>query len=108
MGGSAVWPNFPEARMYESSIEYFKLYTDDAGCNAFSAVHQKEKELDLVRDHWTKGTPHPWVCTAEEFDRVCLQSFRNKAENTIYSGKMQDYMMPGGVKEGSPLPPRKQ
>ncbi|MDO4414983.1 MAG: MBL fold metallo-hydrolase [Erysipelotrichaceae bacterium] len=107
MGGSAVWPNFPEARLYENSIEYFKLYTDSAGCNAFSAVHQNEAELNKVRDHWNKGTEHPWVCRKEEFDSACLQEFRNKAQNTIYSGRMQPYMMPNGTEEGSPLPPRK-
>ena len=112
MGGSAVWPNFPEARMYENSIEYFKLYTDLCSCNAFSAVHQPESALDLVRDHWQKGTPHPWVCTPEEYDKAYLQGFRDKAEKTIYSGYMQPYMMPvrdgnAPSPEGSPLPVKK-
>ena len=107
MGGSAVWPNFPEARLYENSIEYFKLYTDLAGCNAFSAVHQSEKDLDQVRDHWNKGTAHPWVCEKEDFDDACLNGFRNKVQNTIYSDKMQPYLMPNGMEEGSPLPQKK-
>lgn len=111
MGGSAVWPDFPEARMYENSVEYFKLYTDLAGCNAFSAVHQKEEDLGRVRDHWSKGTDHPWVCTKEDYDRAYLQPFREKARNTIYSGYMQPYMMPvmpgkAPSAEGSPLPPK--
>jgi metallo-beta-lactamase class B len=108
MGGSAVWPNFPEARLYENSIEYFKLFTDIAGCNAFSAVHQKAEELDKVRDHWDKGMAHPWVCAPEDYDAAYLQGFRDKAENTIYSGNMQPYMMPNGAPEGSPLPPRRK
>lgn len=108
MGGSAVWPDFPEARLYESSIEYFRLFAGIAGCNAFSAVHQRENELDKVRNHWDKGTPHPWICDAENFDSAYLQGFRDKAQNTIYSGKMQPYLMPDGNPEGSPLPPRKQ
>ncbi len=108
MGGSAVWPNFPEARLYENSIEYFKLYTDMAGCNAFSAVHQKADDLDKVRAHWDKGTPHPWACRAEDYDAAYLQGFRDKVQNTIYSGNMQPYMMPNGAPEGSPLPPRKR
>lgn len=108
MGGSAVWPDFPEARLYENSVEYFKLFTDMAGCNAFSAVHQKAEDLDKVRDHWSKGSPHPWVCRAEDYDAAYLQGFRDKAQSVIYSGNMQPYMMPNGALEGSPLPPRKK
>ncbi|MBQ9153236.1 MAG: MBL fold metallo-hydrolase [Solobacterium sp.] len=109
MGGSAVWPDFPEARMYESSVEYFRLYTDIFRCNAFSAVHQRKNELDRVRDHWSIGTEHPWLCRPEEFDRAYLQGFRDKVQRTIYSGYMQPYMMPvrnGELPEpeGSPLP----
>lgn len=107
MGGSAVWPNFPEARLYENSIEYFRLYTDLFECNAFAAVHQSEQELDRVRDHWSKGTGHPWACSKEDFDRAYLQGFRDKVQNTIYSGMMQEYLMPNGKPEGSPLPERK-
>ncbi len=107
MGGSAVWPNFPEARLYENSIEYFRLFTDLYACNAFSAVHQSEEELNRVRDHWEKGTVHPWICTAEEFNQAYLQGFRKKVTDTIYSGKMQPYLMPDGREEGSPLPERK-
>lgn len=108
MGGSAVWPNFPEARMYQNSIEYFKLFTDLAGCNAFSAVHQREEVLDLVRDHWNKGTAHPWACTKDTFNEAYLQPFRNKVLNTIYSDFIQQYLMPNGRPEGSPLPSRKE
>lgn len=107
MGGSAVWPNFPEARLYENSIEYFRLYTDLFECNAFAAVHQSEQELDRVRDHWSKGTGHPWACSKEDFGRAYLQGFRDKVQNTIYSGMMQEYLMPNGKPEGSPLPERK-
>ena len=107
MGGSAVWPNFPEARLYENSIAYFKLYTDIAGCNAFSAVHQSEAELNKVREHWNKGEEHPWVCRKEDFNHAYLDEFRDKVQNTIYSNKMQHYLMPNGAEEGSPLPQRK-
>ena len=111
MGGSAVWPNFPEARIYQASVDVFSLYANAAGCNAFTGTHQRESALDAVRDHWSKGTPHPWVCPKEEYDKAYLQSFRNFLLNTIYSGYMQPYMRPamGGhepAPEGSPLPPR--
>ena len=108
MGGSAVWPNFPEARMYQNSIEYFKLYTDLAGCNAFSAVHQREAALDQVRDHWNSGTAHPWVCTEASFNEMYLQVFRNRVQKTICSDFIQQYLMPDGTPEGSPLPTGKQ
>ena len=107
MGGSAVWPNFPETRLYASSIEYFRLYTDLAGCNAFSAVHQNESELNKVRDHWSKGTPHPWVSSEEGYNAAYLQGFRDKVQKALYSGRMQPYLMPDGSLEGSPLPERK-
>lgn len=106
MGGSAVWPDFPEARLYENSIEYFQLFTELAGCNAFSQVHQSEAELDRVRDHWNQGSAHPWVCRKEDYDQAYLQGFRDKVQKTVYSGHMQPYMTPGGIPEGSPLPPR--
>ena len=100
MGGSAVWPNFPEARLYESSIEYFRLFADTAGCNAFSGAHQQETELDKVREHWSMGTPHPWVCAAEDYDRVYLDGFRKLVRDTVQSDRIQPYMMP----VVSPLP----
>lgn len=105
MGGSAVWPNFPEARLYENSVEYFRLFTDLEQCSAFSAVHQSPAQLDRVRDHWNKGTPHPWVCAKEDYDEAYLQGFRNKVRKTVYSGFIQPYLMPDGKPEGSPLPP---
>ncbi len=107
MGGSAVWPDFPEARMYESSIEYFRLYTDLLECNAFTAVHQPEEELDRVRAHWNASAVHPWVCPEEEFDQAYLQGFRDRVQSAVYGGKMLPYVMPDGRPEGSPLPERK-
>ncbi len=100
MGGSAVWPNFPEARLYESSIEYFRMFTDMAGCNAFSGAHQREQELDKVRAHWSKGAPHPWVCAAADYDRAYLDGFRKMVRDTVQSDRIQPYMMP----VVSPLP----
>ena len=94
MGGSAVWPNFPEARLYGSSVEYFGLFARAAGCNAFAGAHQRESDLDRVRDHWDRGTPHPWVCAPEDYDSVYLEGFREMVRQTVASEKIQPYMMP--------------
>ena len=110
MGGSAVWPNMPQIRMYQSSIEYFKLYTDMAECDAFISAHRRKDLLDKVNDSWNGTCRNPWVCGKENYDEEYLTPFRNNALRTVKSDSTQIYMMPvspvtGEAKaEGSPIP----
>lgn len=112
MGGSAAWPNLPQLRIYQSSIEYFRQYTDMAGCNAFISAHQRETTLDLVRDSWNGICENPFICRKEEFNDKYLASFRNNALRSLRCHGLQTYMMPpspvtGEIRpEGSPVPER--
>ncbi|MBR5873881.1 MAG: MBL fold metallo-hydrolase [Oscillospiraceae bacterium] len=112
MGGSATWPNMPQIRMYQSSIEYFKLYTDMAGCNAFALAHRRKDVLDKIALSWSGEQENPWVCTKEEYDKAYLTQFRNNALRAIKCDEVQLYMMPASPvtghakEESSPIPER--
>ena len=108
MGGSAVWPDLPEIRLYQNSVEYFKLFTDKAECDAFTAVHQKKETLDQVKESWNGKVPHPWLCTKETFDSACLDEFRTLVRTVLKSHEIQTYKMFAGPDqplhdEGSPV-----
>ena len=112
MGGSAAWPNMPQIRMYQSSIDYFKLYTDLAGCNAFIAAHQMKEALDQVQESWNGTCENPWLCRKEDFDEKYLTRFRTNALRSLRCSGLQTYRMPPmpgtdtARDEGSPIPER--
>ena len=112
MGGSATWPNMPQIRMYQNSIDYFKLYTDMAGCNAFVSAHQPKNMLEKVALSWSGECEHPWLCAKEAFDEKYLTQFRNNALRALKCDEVQLYMMPASPmtghskEEGSPIPER--
>ena len=112
MGGSGAWPNLPQLRMYQNSVELFKKYCDMAGCNAFIAAHMKPRQIEARRASWKGDCDNPWICDAEEFDAKYLDQFRANAKRSLLSDGLQCYMMPpppGKTEcnpEGSPVPER--
>ena len=112
MGGSATWPNMPQIRMYQNSIDYFKLYTDMAECNAFVSAHRRKDVLENVAQSWSGECQNPWLCSKEDFDEKYLTQFRNNALCAVKCDEVQLYMMPASPmtghskEEGSPIPER--
>ena len=110
LGGSAVWPNQPEIRSYQSSLAYFKLFTDLAQCNAFTGTHQPQAAIDAVRLAVEGEGSHPWICRPEELDQVYYQDYRDRLVKTLQNPGLQTYRKPvpakGGLPriEGSPIP----
>lgn len=110
MGGSAAWPDLPELRQYQNSVEYFHIFTDIAHCNAYTGVHQSRDVIDRVRDSGQGIGANPWICTEEEFNAIYLQKYRDRATDTIRNSCFYTYCMPGRnadgspVSEGSPIP----
>ncbi|WP_168205862.1 MBL fold metallo-hydrolase [Geobacter sp. FeAm09] len=90
MGGSAVWATPHEARLYKSSIEYFKAFAAAAGCDAGLGVHSQEATFAPLRAR-KPGEANPLVLGTEKFDTVYLQKYRDQYRSVLDSGKMQPY-----------------
>ncbi len=91
MGGSGVWPAQTEARLYKSSVEYFKAIASSAKCDVGLFIHPRESYYAALRT-LKPGEPNPLVIGAEKFDKVYLQKYRDNYLQMFNSGKMQPYL----------------
>ena len=90
MGGSGVWPTQTEARLYKSSIEYFKAIASDAKCDVGLFIHPQESYYAALRIR-KPGEPNPLVIGTDKFDKDYLQKYRDKYLQELNSGEMQPY-----------------
>lgn len=91
MGGSAVWPTQVEARLYKSSIEYFRAFAQAAKCDVGLAFHSQESDFAQLRIR-KPGEPNPLVIGQEKFDKVFLQKFRDRYQKMLESGEINPYI----------------
>lgn len=92
MGGSGCWPDMPEIRQYQNSVEYFRLYTEEAGCSAWVQIHQQKAELKKAADACAEESPsHPWITEEENFSAAYLQFFRSRAAEVLATGFVPPY-----------------
>lgn len=90
MGGSGVWPTQTEARLYKSSIEYFKVIASDAKCDAGLFIHPQESFYAALRSR-KPGEPNPLVIGTDRFDKVYLEVYRGKYLQMLNSGEIPPY-----------------
>ncbi|NSW94225.1 MAG: MBL fold metallo-hydrolase [Bacteroidales bacterium] len=90
MGGSAVWPTQVEARLYKTSIEYFKAFAREAKCDVGLAFHSQESDFAQLRLR-KPAEPNPLVIGQEKFDKVFLQKFRDRYQKMLESGQLNTY-----------------
>lgn len=87
MGGSAVFPTQVETLLYKSSIEYFKAFTDKAGCDIGLYFHSQEKDFEVLGTR-KQGEINPLILGVEKFNTVYLKSFRDRYQAMLNSGKL--------------------
>ncbi len=90
MGGSAVWPTQVEARLYKSSVEYFKALARAAKCDVGLVFHSQESDFARLRVR-KPGEPNPLVIGQEKFDTVFLEKFRDRYQMMLESGAIYPY-----------------
>lgn len=90
MGGSAVWPTQAETRLYQASVEYFKAFAMEAGCDVGLYFHSGEQNFASLRIR-KPHEPNPLVIGTEKFDTEYLQSFRNRYIQMLNSGNIKSY-----------------
>ena len=90
MGGSGVWPTQTEARLYKSSVEYFKEIASDAKCDVGLFIHPLESYYAALRNR-KPGEPNPLVIGTDKFDKVYLQVYRDKYLQMLNSGEIPPY-----------------
>jgi len=87
MGGSAVWPAHTDAHLYKSSVEYFRAYAEDAGCDIGLLFHSREADFTALRNR-KPGESNPLVLGTEKFNTIYLQSFRDRYQRIVESGNV--------------------
>ncbi len=90
MGGSAVWPTWTETELYKASVEYFRAFAMDAGCDVGLFIHSREEHFAALRAR-KPGEPHPLVLGTKGFDTSYLEYFRNRVRQTVESGTITPY-----------------
>jgi metallo-beta-lactamase class B len=90
MGGTAVWPSQLETRLYATSIEYFKAFAKESGCDIGLSYHSSESTFSSLREK-KKGEPNPLVIGKEGFDTIYLEGFRERYRQMLASGKIKPY-----------------
>jgi metallo-beta-lactamase class B len=90
MGGMGVWPTQVEARLYKSSIEYYKAFAEAAGCDVGLFFHSREKDFTAIHNR-KSGEPNPMVIGKKGFDSVYLQKYRDTYMQVLNSGRMIPY-----------------
>lgn len=93
LGGSAVWPTQVETRLYQSSVEYFKAFTDAAKCDVGVGVHFRDPEYSAALNR-KASEPHPLLYPGEKYNTVYLGKFRASVKRTLESGRMTPYSFP--------------
>jgi metallo-beta-lactamase class B len=87
MGGSAVWPTQVEAKQYISSVEYFKAFASEAGCDVGLFLHSQERHFTGLRNR-KPGETNPLVLGREKFDTEYLGYFRRRYQMVVNTGLM--------------------
>ena len=87
MGGRGVWPTDTEAKLYKSSVEYFKAIAIDAGCDVGLWLHSSERDFAALRSR-KEGEPNPLIIGKDQFDTVYLQKYRDSFRQMMESGKI--------------------
>lgn len=87
MGGSAVFPTWTETWLYKASIEYFRSFAMNAGCDVGLYFHSQEAFFTKLRLR-KPGEIHPLIIGKEEFDTVYLDDYRKRYQQMIDSGKL--------------------
>jgi metallo-beta-lactamase class B len=87
MGGRGVWPTDTEAKLYKSSVEYFKAVASDAGCDVGLWLHSSERDFAALRSR-KEGEPNPLIIGKDQFDSVYLQKYRDSFRQMMESGKI--------------------
>ena len=105
MGGTGIWPDRTMIRQYAASIEYFKRFTDAAGCEAGLGVHQPAAVIDKVRKA-SGREDHPWIFGKEGFDREYLENYRNRVRTALACEDVPPYMMGISPVTGRAVPER--
>jgi hypothetical protein len=90
MGGSGVWPTQTEARLYKSSVEYFKVFASRAKCDVGLFLHSRESDYAALRLR-KPGEPNPLIIGTEKFDAVYLQKYRDRYLQMLNSAEMAAY-----------------
>jgi metallo-beta-lactamase class B len=90
MGGSGVWPAQTEARLYKSSVEYFKAVASSAKCDVGLFIHSQESHYKALRIR-KPGEPNSLIIGIDKFDTIYLQKYREKYLQMLNSGEMQPY-----------------
>lgn len=88
MGGRGVWPTDTEAKLYKSSVEYFRAVAREAGCDVGLWFHSSERDFAALRSR-KPGEPNPLVIGKEQFDTVYLEKYRESFRQMMKSGKIQ-------------------
>jgi hypothetical protein len=94
MGGNVVWGTQSQTREYQTSIKYFKLFTDAAKCDvglsmpgpiyAGAGVHLKAADVAALIA--AAGGPHPMLYDGQRFDTEYLQKYRDFVAKTLSYG----------------------
>lgn len=105
MGGTGVWPNMTVIRQYACSVEYFRRFTEAAGCEAGLGVHQPAEAIEKVRKA-TCREDHPWIYGREGFDREYLEIYRNRVRIALKCEDVPPYMMGVSPVTGRAVPER--
>jgi metallo-beta-lactamase class B len=87
MGGRGVWPTDTEARLFKSSVEYFKAIAGDAGCDVGLWFHSSERDFAALRRR-KEGEPNPLIIGKDRFDTDYLQKYRDSFRQMMESGKI--------------------
>lgn len=90
MGGSGVWPTKTETEQYIVSVEYFKAFTEAAGCDVGLFIHSTQRDFTGIYNR-KPGEPNPLIIGLEAFNTVYLQKYRDKHKQVINSGKVAPY-----------------
>jgi metallo-beta-lactamase class B len=90
MGGSAVWPTQTEAKLYKTSVEYFKAFAKASKCDVGIGFHSLESDFAKLRAK-KSGEPNPLVIGQDKFDTVYLQKYRDRYMQMIQSGRLTPY-----------------
>ncbi len=87
MGGRGVWPTDTEAKLYKSSVEYFRAVARESGCDVGLWFHSSERDLAALRSR-KAGEPNPLIIGKDQFDTVYLQKYRDSFRQMMESGKI--------------------
>jgi metallo-beta-lactamase class B len=90
MGGGSVQPTMVEAKLYKTSVEYFKAFASEAKCDIGLYFHSTEEMFASLRLR-KSNEPNPLIIGTEKFDSVYLKSYRDRYQKMIESGNPKPF-----------------